>query len=670
MQKFAKVIVPLPFNKAFDYAIEPNANYIIGDFVKVPFRNKEIIGVVEEILENSEIENKAKIKNIISKADNGLDEGISPEVMQLIKWQSDYYICELGKVLSLCYNDKFFKPLKRIVKPKPPKYIEKSSFTLSAEQRKLADDLIFNSENFSVNLLEGVTGSGKTEVYFEVIVKILERNQQALILLPEIALTNSIVERFKKRFGFEPIIWHSTIGDAKKRSAFFKIIRGEAKVVIGARSSLHLPFKNLGVIIVDEEHDSSYKQEDQIIYNARDVAIMRGKIEKIPVILASATPSIETYNNAKTGKYNHYKLESRFNNFELPQVEMIDMRSEKISATEFISTKLRLEIKHNLDNNLQSLLFLNRKGYAPLVLCGKCGFRFKSPDTSSWLVMHKDKNGKAFLKCHHTDFKMPMPEICPACNAEKSFRVCGPGIQRLAEEVRVLFPNAKVQEISSDISEKNLVDLIYKIENNQIDILIGTQIIAKGHNFPSLSLVGVIDGDLGLDFSDLKSSEKSFQLLHQVSGRAGRDKHKGRVFVQTYQPDHFVMQCLKENNLQKFMNYELNQRKNAGMPPFSKLCSLIISAGNDAAALQHAKNLISKFERVKGVEIYGPATSIYHEYRGSFRYRILLKAPRNFNLQKYVRENLERFYESKKQNQNQNFKDLKIKIDIDPYGLG
>jgi primosomal protein N' (replication factor Y) len=669
MQKIAKVIVPLPFNKAFDYAID-NIDCKTGDFVKVPFRNKELIGVIEQICEKSEVENKSKIKNIISKADIALQEGISEELMNLIKWQSDYYICELGKVLSLCYSEKFFKPLKRIVKPKAPKYIEKSVFTLSPDQKKIADELIFNCKNFSVNLLEGVTGSGKTEVYFEFIANILENNQQALILLPEIALTNSIVERFKKRFGFEPIIWHSTIGDAKKRSAFLKIIRGEAKVVIGARSALHLPFKNLGTIIIDEEHDTSYKQEEQIIYNARDVAIMRGKFEKIPIILSTATPSIETYNNVKNKKYNHYKLESRFNKFELPQVEIIDMRTEKISATEFISTKLRAEIKHNLDNNLQSLLFLNRKGYAPLVLCGKCGFRFKSPDTSSWLVMHKDNSGKAFLKCHHSDFKMPMPEICPSCNAEKSFRVCGPGIQRLAEEVRILFPTAKVEEISSDLSDKNLAELIYKIENNQIDILIGTQIIAKGHNFPSLSLVGVIDGDLGIDFSDLKSAEKSFQLLHQVSGRAGRDKHKGRVFIQSFQPDHFVMRCLKENNLQKFMDYELEQRNKAGMPPFSKLCSLIISAGNDAAALQHAKEVISKFQRIKGVEVYGPAVAIYHEYRGAFRYRILIKASRNFNLQKYVRDNLERFYESKKLNQNQNFKDLKIRIDIDPYGLG
>jgi primosomal protein N' (replication factor Y) len=669
MNKFAKVLIPLPFNQAFDYKIAEGKSYSAGDYVKVPFRNKELIGIVTEALTDSEIENKSKIKEIIGLADEGFGEVFPLKLMELINWQSDYYVSELGKVLSLCYSAKFFRTLKRKVKISPDKYIETVPLQLSEDQKKVADELINNSDAFSVTLLEGVTGSGKTEVYFEVIEKIISQGKQALILLPEISLTSSILERFKKKFGFSPVLWHSTISDAKKRNSFFKIAKGEARVVIGARSALHLPFKNLGLIIVDEEHDSSYKQEDQIIYNARDVAIMRGKIEDFSVILSTATPSIETYNNAKTGKYKHYKLESRFNKFELPEVQMIDMRTEKISATEFISTKLRAEIKHNLDNNLQSLLFLNRKGYAPLVLCSKCGFRFKSPDTSSWLVMHKDSSGKSFLKCHHSDFKMPMPEICPSCNAEKSFRVCGPGIQRLAEEIRILFPSARVKEISSEISsERELAELISKIEYNEVDILIGTQIIAKGHNFPSLSLVGVIDGDLGLDFSDLRSSEKSFQLLHQVSGRAGRAQHKGRVFVQTYQPDHFVMQCLKENNLQKFMDYELDQRKKAGMPPFSKLCSLIISGATDADAKKFANEIISKFERVREVAIFGPAVATYHEYRGSFRYRILLKCARNFNLQKYVRGNLEKFYTAAKQNNN--FKDLKIKIDIDPYGLG
>ncbi len=664
MNKFAKVLLPLPFNKPFDYAVTEGKSYNTGDYVLVPFGRKQLWGVIWELTDKPDID-KSKIKTIVASAEeSGLKiPAFSEKLKKLIEWQADYTVEEKGKVLGLCLNGKFFKEVKeRKAKAESSKLTAKSEVKLSQEQNSVKTNILNRLGSFSVTLLEGLTGSGKTEVYFEAVEKILDDGRQVLIMLPEILLTTQLIKRFEKHFGFKPVLWHSIVSEAKRRKAFFNIANGAAKVVIGARSSLHLPYKNLGLIIVDEEHDASYKQEEQVIYNARDIAVVRGKLEDIPVILASATPSIESYHNVKTGKYFHEKLTQRFNDAELPEVELIDMRQDKLSSKEFISNNLRGRIRDNLEQGNQSLLFLNRRGYAPLTLCSKCGFRFKSPDTSAWMVMHMNSHGAPYLQCHHSGYTMNMPAKCPQCNAEDSFRACGPGVQRLAEEVRALFPYARVLEMASDTtaSPKKMDELIEKIENKEADIIIGTQIIAKGHHFPGLSLVGIIDGDLGLDTADLRASEKTFQLLHQVSGRAGREKTKGRVYIQTFNAEHKVMQCLLKNDLQEFLEFELNERKNAGLPPFVKLCTITVIASSDSTAHKAAKELISKFERNSKVRIFGPAPAIYHEYRGNYRYRLLLKTDKSFNLQNYIRTNLDKF---KTQG------NIKIRVDIDPYNF-
>jgi primosomal protein N' (replication factor Y) len=665
MSSFAKVLLPLPFDKAFDYAIPQGRNYNVGELVMVPFGRKQLYGVIWGLSDKSDFEDKSKIKSIISSAREAGFEmpNLSQKLMDLIEWQADYTITPKGLVLSLALNDRYFKKVKeKKKKEESEKNFEINNFKLNGEQQTAFENIEKRLGSFSVTLLEGITGSGKTEVYFEAVAKILDSGKQALIMLPEILLTSQMIKRFEKRFGFKPMIWHSVVGEAKRRKAYFDIANGKIKVVVGARSALHLPYKNLGIIIVDEEHDDSYKQEDQVVYNARDIAVLRGKFEDAPVILSSATPSIETYYNAINKKYFHEKITQRFNDAQLAEVELIDMRIDKLPAKDFISNRLRAEIRDNLSKGLQSLLFLNRRGYAPLTICGRCGFRFKSPDTSAWMVMHMNRYGAPYLQCHHSGHIIEMPKACPNCKAEDSFRPCGPGVQRVAEEVKALFPNARIMEMASDTttSQNKVQEMIEQIEKGEVDIIIGTQIIAKGHHFPSLSLVGVIDGDLGLDFANLRSHEKVFQLLHQVSGRAGRDEHKGKVYIQTFQSENKVMQALVRNDLQTFLEQEVIERKEAGLPPFSRLCAITISAATDLKAAETAKSIISKFERNKEVRIFGPAPALYHEYRGQFRYRILIKTARNYNIQKYVRAYLDGIKMPA---------GTKMKIDVDPYSF-
>jgi len=671
MLNFAKVLLPLPFDRSFDYAIPLHLICEVGDYVRVEFGKKQMIGVVWEMEDSTEVKDRTKIKEIITKVNAPETEfeipAVSDGLRKLIDWQGEYYVSEKGKIINLVYSDKYFEPVKeRKLKPKPEKVFTKRELTLSPEQSAAVSNLLQRVDGgFSVTLIDGITGSGKTEVYFEAIDKIISSGKQALILLPEILLSSQMIKRFESRFGFTPVLWHSGITPSKRRKAFFDIARGNARVVIGARSALHLPFKDLGIIIVDEEHDQSFKQEEKVIYNARDVAVMRGKFENLPVLLSSATPSVETYHNVITGKYSCEKLKQRFNDIELPQTGLIDMRLEKISANEFISNQLREEIRTNLGNKQQSMLFLNRRGYAPLLLCGKCGFRFKSPDTSAWMVVHTDNSGRKFLQCHHSGFKMPMPEKCPSCSATDSFRACGPGIQRLTEEVKNIFPDARIMEIASDMvtSAKAMEEIMKKIESNEVDIIIGTQIVAKGHHFPALSLVGVIDADMGLDASNIKAGERTFQLLHQVAGRAGRENARGKVLIQTFNPEHKIMQCLKDNDKNGFLEYELQMRQEASLPPFTRICAITVSHHNNAESYRDARNIVQNFEQLREVKIMGPVEALYHEYRGQFRYSILLRAARGFNLQQYIRKNLATVKTAKHKISS------KIKIDIDPYSF-
>lgn len=668
MAKVAKILLPLPFNREFDYLMDAAHEIHEGNYAYVPFGNKKLWGVVTQIKQKKESSFKGKLKSIIStaKLDNVDIPPFPEKLLELIEWQANYTMEEKGKVLSLCYNGKFFKQPKRVIKPKDSgKKIKKHSpKKLSKAQQSVYDDIKkdINEHDFSAHLLDGITGSGKTEIYFHLIEDTLNKGKQALIMFPEILLTSQMMQRFEQRFGFSPTLWHSGITEAQKRNNFLSIARGDAKIIIGARSALHLPYKELGLIILDEEHDASYKQEEQVIYNARDIAVIRAKIEAIPIILCSATPSIETYYNALSGKYFHHKLPVRFNDNELPDIKMIDMRKEKLPAKNFISKELKEEIEKNLKENKQTLLFLNRKGYAPLLLCDKCGFRFKSPDTSAWMVLHYDNLRNPYLECHHSGVTMKLPKHCPKCEAENSFRACGPGIQRIEEEVASLFPDAKIMQIAKDSfsDTKKAHDVINKIQKGEVDIIIGTQIIAKGYHFPALKLVGVIDGDLGLDFSDLRASERTFQLLQQVSGRAGREGSKGKVLIQTYQPENEVFAYLKNNDKENFISFELGERKLAKLPPYSRLTAIIIESKDEKKSNQFAKEVTAALSGAKEVEIYGPAKAMYYELRGFFRNRILLKTEKNINIQKFLRDRLEKIKTPA---------NVKLKIDIDPYSF-
>ncbi|HJD65019.1 MAG TPA: primosomal protein N', partial [Rickettsia endosymbiont of Diachasma alloeum] len=470
---------------------------------------------------------------------------------------------------------------------------------------------------------------------FHLIAEYLAKGKQALVMLPEIALSTQITNRFKERFGFDPIIWNSSITKAHKKMILRGILDNKVKIVIGARSSLFLPFKNLGLIVIDEEHDDSYKQDDGVLYNARDIAIVRSTFDKAQIVLCSATPSIETMYNANIGKYSLINLSSRYKNAVLPNIEMIDMTKEELPKNCYLSNILIKAIKKNLENKEQTLLFLNRRGYAPLMLCKSCGHRFTCKYCSSWMVVHKASKK---LECHHCGYQSKIFDSCPECLEDESLAICGPGIERIEEEAKTLFPNSKIAVISKDHvkNPEKIAHLLHQMENLAIDILIGTQMITKGYHFPNLTLVGVVDADLGSNHADLRSSERAFQLLHQVGGRAGRGNSKGVVYLQSYYPDNIIFSYIKDEREDNFFVNELEVRKAADMPPFSKMASVILSGTNEHKILEIAKNMVRIAPEAQ-VKIWGPASSLMSKLAGKYRFRILIIADKKFNLQKYLK---------------------------------
>ncbi|HEY1096438.1 MAG TPA: primosomal protein N' [Alphaproteobacteria bacterium] len=533
--------------------------------------------------------------------------------------------------------------------------------TYSAEQQSAADQLRqqVRDKKFKVTLLDGVTGSGKTEVYFAALLEALQMKKQALVLVPEITLTATFLERFEQRFGIKPIIWHSTLTPAQRRRNYQAICRGEAQVVIGARSALFLPYADLGVIVIDEEHDSSYKQEEVLFYNARDLAIKRGHLENLPVVLVSATPSLESYAHAAEGKYQWIKLPHRHAGATLPTIDTIDLRRESLNATQFLSPTLIAAVEKTLARKEQVLLYLNRRGYAPLTLCRTCGHRFECPHCTAWMVQHKNRGQ---LLCHHCGHVMAAPRICPQCNDEDSLVACGPGVERIYDAVRSQFPEARVVVLSSDTQKSmaGLQETLEKIEHHAVDIIIGTQIIAKGHHFPDLTLVGVVDADLGLAGGDLRASERTYQILHQVAGRAGRAEKPGFVLLQSYLPEHRVMQSLLANDRNAFLGVEAQERKDAGMPPYGRLASLIISSSSESAAQDQAQELARHIPWHDDVQVLGPAPAPLYKLRNKFRLRFLIKATKDFKIQPYITHWLEHTPKTK---------NARIQIDIDPYGF-
>ncbi len=535
---------------------------------------------------------------------------------------------------------------------------------LTDEQQMASDILVKKVNNgFSATLLDGVTGSGKTEVYFEAIAEALNLGKQVLVLVPEISLTTQWLKRFEKRFGVTPFIWHSEVSIKEKAKTWKAVIQNKAKVVVGARSSLYLPYCDLGIIVVDESHDHSFKQESLVTYQARDMAVLRAHLEQIPIILSTATPDLETIVNVEEGKYDCVKLRKRYAKAQLPEIKIIDIKKDKPEkgswGVSFISPTLVNELKNNLEKKEQSMLFLNRRGYAPLLICRDCGHRIQCPHCTAWLAEHRITGE---LICHHCGFKMYTPKRCPECSSDDGLTACGPGVERIAEEVKNRFPEARVEILSSDITTnyKEISEVIRKTANKEVDILIGTQILAKGHNFPDLTLVGVIDADLGLMGTDLRSTEQTFQLLSQVAGRAGRSEKKGFVYLQTLYPENLVLDAVIKHDREAFVDIEKNSRQMLKMPPYGKLAAIIVSSTNNETAETTAYLLGKCAPRTDMIDTFGPAPAPLSLLRGRYRYRLLLKTHKNINIQDVIKKwmSMVKFKSN-----------VRVDIDINPYSF-
>ena len=707
----ADVLTPVAVDTAYSYKIPAGLDLAPGDFVTVPLGTREVTGVVWSLSDNG----GGNLKTIIDKRDL---PRLREPLRRFVDWVSHWTLAPRGMVLRMgirapdaagpepvrigvrltdkrperitpararvlkAAEDGFTRPKSALAElaacsvsvidtlidegtlealslpPEPvalPPDTQHAQVELEANQSAAADTLRESvaAKTFSVTLLEGVTGSGKTEVYFEAVAAALESGRQALILMPEIALTAQFLDRFAARFGARPAEWHSGVASRKRSRIWTGVADGSVKVVAGARSALFLPFENLGAIIVDEEHEAAYKQDDGVSYHARDMAVVRGRIENAAVILASATPSIETRVNAQQGRYKHVKLESRFGGRTMPEITCLDLRKDAPARGKWIAPRLAEAVKETVARGEQALLFLNRRGYAPLTLCRDCGHRFQCPDCTAWLVEHRFRKA---LVCHHCGHIERRPDACPKCEGVDTLTACGPGVERLAEEAKELFPDARVLTLSSDFpgGTERMRSELDAVANGACDIVIGTQLVAKGHNFPLMTLVGVVDADVGLSNGDPRAAERTFQLMQQVTGRAGRFDKPGRGMLQTYQPEHPVIRALLSGDAERFYEEETQQRRNAGLPPFGRLAAIIVSGNDRPSAENHARALIraahampksdkwklcapGAFPQDDDVALLGPAEAPIAVVRGRHRFRLLVKAPRSADLQGFLR---------------------------------
>ena len=555
----------------------------------------------------------------------------------------------------------FLQFSEKLIKDEVPVFnLESNTVELNDEQRRATEKIFrfLDQEEFSPILLKGVPGAGKTEVFLEVIAKTLKEGKQVLVLLPEIALTSQIIKRFNDRFGEAPFEWHSSVSKVQKRKIWRMAGEGTAKLVVGARSALFLPFSNLGLIVVDEEHDSSYKQDSGIIYNARDMAVLRASLYKANIILVSATPSLESLVNVTRGKYKRVDLLSRFGDATLPEIDIIDMKGETDTSGKWISGALIKEISDRLQKGEQSLLFLNRRGYAPITVCANCGNQVGCTDCDARLVEHRYFNE---MICHQCGARSVVPKKCPDCHTEGMMVPLGPGIERLAEEVKSIFKQARIEVLSSDLVESpmQLKDILEKISKGEVDIIIGTQIIAKGHNFPYLTLVAVIDADVGLQGGDFRAAERTFQIIRQVTGRSGRADIPGIALLQTWNPDHPVIQAITSNNDEAFWEEESREREVTGSPPFSQYIGVIVSGKNvdEVEGFSQALARDSKPLLDENYELYGPAPAPIARIQGRVRYRLLIKAERSLRVQRAIRMWLDQFKIPGS---------IRLSIDVDP----
>lgn len=646
-------------DRAYTYKHEDNLP--VGTYVKISFGRQEIVGVIWDDTGDISLPlNKIKAIGEVYDA-----PPLSVEMISYIEKVAQWTMTPRGLILKMVIPSyKLLEEPKRALQYFCTSLSGGGAVVLSEDQGKVAHDLRSKiGQGYTCTLLDGVTGAGKTEVYFEAVAEALRHDSQVLIMMPEIALTGGFVDRFEKRFGTRAALWHSQMTPKQRMTVWKGVASGQTQAVIGARSSLFLPYPNLGLIVVDEEHDPSYKQEDNVIYHARDMAVMRGAMLNHAVILASATPSLESLHNIETKRYTEVKLPDRFGGAFMPDMHIIDMREDKAETGEFISPPLHDAIQKTVLAGEQVLLFLNRRGYAPLTLCRSCGARLECPQCTSWLVEHK-KTGRTF--CHHCDYGGRSPDKCPTCDAEDSLIPIGPGVERIAEEVEAKYPDARVMVLSSDTMEEgaSLAEKLQTIERGEVDIIIGTQMTAKGHHFPKLTCVGVIDADIGMKGGDLRAGERTWQLLHQVAGRAGRevlsDDRKGQVYLQSYMPDNPVMELLVDNNRAEFARAELESREMADMPPYSRLAGIILSGKNEKAVEALGRKLAQTAPRSDEFIVMGPAVPAFAMLRGNHRRRLLVQSSRKINLQKTIGDWLERVEIPST---------VRLTIDIDPQSF-
>lgn len=651
-----RVLLPLPLGDGYDYLIPSDLSIPQGAFVTVPLGRKEVTGVVWG--KGSGMIEPSKLKPILAVLPLlPLDE----TTRRFVDWVAGYTLTPAGSILKMVWGGQL-RPLKD--KDKVPEARPDPDFAaplLSVEQESAATALIAAVKNhtFSVSLLDGVTGSGKTEVYGEALAQCFKEGRQALLLLPEIAMTAALFSRLEARFGLPPTLWHSGLTEKQRRLNWHAIKQGKARFILGARSALFLPYANLGLIVVDEEHEGAYKQEEGVIYHGRDMAVVRANLGSIPIVLASATPSLETLHNVQQGKYRHLILRRRFGEAAMPTIRIVDLRHEKMPTQSFISDPLLQALQSALENGQQSMLFLNRRGYAPLTLCRACGLRLQCPSCTSWMIEHKRTNR---LHCHQCGYSMTIPKACPTCGAEDKFAACGPGIERIAEEIAARLPEARTAIMASDTiaDAKAAQAMVSQMDDHAIDLLIGTQIMAKGYHFPRLTTVGVIDADLGLAGGDPRAAERTFQLLQQVAGRSGRAENAGTVYLQTTNPNHPVMQALIKGERDAFMQAEMRERKNYHLPPFGRLASLTITGADKGQVIDMARQIAAAAPQDKGMRILGPAPAPFALLRGKHRYRLMVQAGRGVSLSGAIGAWLAPLPLPRT---------IKVQVDIDPYSF-
>jgi primosomal protein N' (replication factor Y) len=646
------ILIPNIFNYPFTY--ESNLKLRLGDYVQVPFGKAKAIGVVWDEFEKNKNKNYA-MKQVIKKFEV---PNLNKNTIRFLNWFSEYNMIPKGMALKLVLlSSKVVEELPKKNYESFNNKIKTNEFQLSPQQKENLKKMNISNQKFRVHVLQGVTGSGKTLVYFEALKKILDKGLQGLILLPEIGLTGQFEKKFIEFFGFKPAIWHSAITKKNREIIWSGIVNQKINVVIGARSSLFLPFKNLGLIIVDEEHDQSYKQDEGVIYNARDMAISRASFENIPINLVTAVPSIETFHNIKKCKYSSSKLSERYKNASLPNYEIVNLNKTKLEPKSWLSKEIIEKVNFHLENKDQVLFFLNRRGFSPHALCKKCLKSYSCPNCSINLVYHKNKQ---ILLCHYCGYKSQLTRNCKD-NEMCDFIFCGPGVERISEEVKRKFPLKKILIFSSDtMNKKNSSDILKKIVNNEIQILVGTQLISKGFHFPNLNCIVVVDIDLTSRGHDLRGTEKNLQLYHQLAGRAGRTGKPATVYFQTYNLNTNMISDITNNNPDIFLKKELELRRSNNLPPFQRFISLIITGSDEKKIEKESikfKNFIEKF--IDG-KILGPVNAPIFRLKRKFRVRLLVRGKKSLNVQNSLAKIISKFKFSS---------GIKLTVDVDPINF-